>query len=163
MLRIARKGSVRIIGPNCMGLYCPESGLSFRADLPNSPGATGMISQSGGMAIRTIFHGTEKGVGFSKVVSYGNESDLQSWEILDYLAQDKKTRLILVYIEGTQDGRALARSLKEASQKKPSSCSRGGFLRREIVQQAPTPDPWPAVTPYGRPCCGRPRPTWPWT
>jgi len=127
VLRIARKGGIRIIGPNCMGLYCPESGLNFRADLPNSPGAAGMISQSGGMAIRTIFQGTEKGVGFSKVVSYGNEADLQSWEILDYLAQDEKTGLILVYIEGTQDGRALARSLKEASRRKPVLVLKGGL------------------------------------
>jgi acyl-CoA synthetase (NDP forming) len=127
VLRIARKGGIRIIGPNCMGLYCPESGLNFRADLPNNPGTTGMISQSGGMAIRTIFHGTEKGVGFSKVVSYGNESDLQGWEILDYLAQDEKTQLIVAYIEGTQDGRALARSLKEASRKKPVLVLKGGL------------------------------------
>ncbi len=127
IIRIARKGGIRIIGPNCMGIYCPESGLNFRADLPNSPGAAGMISQSGGMAIRTIFHGTEKGVGFSKVVSYGNESDLQSWEILDYLAGDDKTRLILIYIEGTRDGRALARSLKEASRRKPVLVLKGGL------------------------------------
>jgi len=127
VLRIARRGNVRIIGPNCMGIYCPESGLNFRVDLPNSPGGAGMISQSGGMAMRAIFHGTEKGVGFSKVVSYGNESDLQSWEILDYLAEDEKTRLILVYIEGTQDGRALARSLKKASQAKPVLVLKGGL------------------------------------
>ncbi len=126
-LRIAGKGGIRLIGPNCMGLYCPESGLNFRADLPNNPGATGMISQSGGMAIRTIFHGTEKGMGFSKVVSYGNESDLQSWEILDYLARDEKTRLILAYIEGTRDGRALARSLREASRRKPVLVLKGGL------------------------------------
>ncbi len=127
VLRIAREGDLRIIGPNCMGLYSPESGLNFRADLPYNPGAAGMISQSGGMAIRTIFHGTEKGVGFSKVVSYGNESDLQSWEILDYLAEDEKTRLILVYIEGTKDGRALARSLREAAAKKPVLVLKGGL------------------------------------
>lgn len=127
VLGIAQRGNIRIIGPNCMGLYSPESGLNFRADLPYSPGAAGMISQSGGMAIRTIFHGTEKGVGFSKVVSYGNESDLQSWEILDYLAQDPETRLVLVYIEGTKDGRALARSLREASSKKPVLVLKGGL------------------------------------
>jgi acyl-CoA synthetase (NDP forming) len=127
ILRIARTGSMRIIGPNCMGLYCPETGLNFRADLPDSPGLAGMIAQSGGMAIRTIFHGTEKGVGFSKVVSYGNEVDLQSWEILDYLAEDEGTHLILVYIEGTRDGRALARSLKEASRRKPVLVLKGGL------------------------------------
>jgi len=127
ILEIARRGNIRVIGPNCMGLYCPETGLNFRADLPNNPGVAGMISQSGGMAIRTIFQGTEKGVGFSKVVSYGNEVDLQSWEILDYLAQDEATRLILVYIEGTRDGRALLRSLKEASGRKPVLLIKGGL------------------------------------
>jgi acyl-CoA synthetase (NDP forming) len=127
IVRIARRGNLRIVGPNCMGLYCPESGLNFRADLPNNPGVAAMISQSGGMAIRVIFQGTEKGVGFSKVVSYGNESDLQSWEILDYLAEDEKTRLILIYIEGTRDGRALARSLREASRRKPVLVLKGGL------------------------------------
>jgi acyl-CoA synthetase (NDP forming) len=127
IVRIARKSGLRIIGPNCMGLYCPETGLNFRADLPNSPGMAGMLSQSGGMAIRTIFQGTEKGIGFSKVVSYGNESDLQGWEILDYLAHDDATGLILVYIEGTRDGPALVRALKEASRRKPVLVLKGGL------------------------------------
>jgi acyl-CoA synthetase (NDP forming) len=126
---IAHSGNIRILGPNCMGLYCPETGLNFRADLPYAPGSIAMVSQSGGMAIRTIFHGVEKGLGFSKVVSYGNEVDLQSWELLDYLAWDDATRLILVYIEGTRNGRALFHSLKAATRQKPVIVLKGGLCQ----------------------------------
>ena len=124
---IAKKGNIRVIGPNCMGLYCPETGLSFRADLPYAPGSAAMVSQSGGMAIRTIFQGVEKGLGFSKVVSYGNEVDLQSGELIEYLGRDEATGLILVYIEGTRDGQALLRALKEATSKKPVIVLKGGL------------------------------------
>ena len=124
---IARKAGIRILGPNCMGPYCPDTGLSFRPDLPCAPGRAAMISQSGGMAIRTIFQGAERGLGFSKVVSYGNEVDLQSWELVDYLAEDERTRIILVYIEGTRDGRSLLRSLKTATSRKPVIVLKGGL------------------------------------
>lgn len=129
LARIAREGGVRLIGPNCMGLYCPETGLNFRADLPRAPGWTAMVSQSGGMAIRTIFQGVEKGLGFSKVVSYGNEVDLQSWEFLDFFADDERARLILAYIEGTQDGRSLLRALKKAASRKPVLVLKGGLCK----------------------------------
>jgi len=129
LARIAREAGVRLIGPNCMGLYCPETGLNFRADLPRAPGWTAMVSQSGGMAIRTIFQGVEKGLGFSKVVSYGNEVDLQSWELLEFLADDEPTRLILAYIEGTRDGRSLLRSIKKASSRKPVLVLKGGLCK----------------------------------
>ena len=124
---IARRSSLRIIGPNCMGIYCPETGLNFRPDLPCAPGPVAMVSQSGGMAIRTIFQGVEKGLGFSKVVSYGNEVDVQSWELIDYLGWDEATRIILVYIEGTRDGRSLLRALKEAGRRKPVVVLKGGL------------------------------------
>ncbi len=124
---IAQHSSLRIIGPNCMGLYCPETGLSFRPDLPCAPGPVAMVSQSGGMAIRTIFQGVEKGLGFSKVISYGNEVDIQSWELIDYLACDEATKIILVYIEGTRSGRSLFRSLKTAAQRKPVIVLKGGL------------------------------------
>lgn len=129
LAKIARAYGVRLIGPNCMGLYCPETGLNFRADLPRAPGWTAMVSQSGGMAIRTIFQGVEKGLGFSKVVSYGNEVDVQSWELLDFLADDDKTRLILAYIEGTWDGRSLLRSIRKASSRKPVLVLKGGLCK----------------------------------
>jgi len=132
IMQLAQQNAIRVIGPNCMGIYCPETGLNFRADLPYAPGSVAMVSQSGGMAIRTIFHGVEKGLGFSKVVSYGNEVDLQSWEFIDYLAKDKATRLILLYIEGTRNGQSLFHALKRAAKEKPVVVLKGGLCHEGI-------------------------------
>ncbi|MCX8176244.1 MAG: CoA-binding protein, partial [Candidatus Bathyarchaeota archaeon] len=71
ILKIAKSYGVRIIGPNCMGVYCPESGLFFSHDLPSEEGSVGFVSQSGGQAISFVFRGILRGFRFSKVVSYG--------------------------------------------------------------------------------------------
>lgn len=125
--RIAGKSSIRLIGPNCMGLYCPDSGLSFRSDLPVIKGGKiGMISQSGGVAQTPVFTGGEKGIGFSKSISYGNEIDLGAAEWLVYLGEDPATEVIFLYIEGTRDGTALLHSLKAVAGKKPVLVVKGG-------------------------------------
>ena len=113
LVKIARKSHLRIIGPNCMGIYCPSSGLSFRLDMPKRSGTVGMISQSGGMAISTLLSATERNIFFSKVISYGNEADLGAPELLEYLSADDNTSIIMVYIEGTKNGRELFSALKK--------------------------------------------------
>jgi len=68
----AAEGRVRIIGPNCMGVYCPSSFLRFAYHQPPEPGEVGFISQSGGQAVNFIYAGVVRGFRFSKVISYGN-------------------------------------------------------------------------------------------
>lgn len=122
---MAKEHGIRIIGPNCMGVYCPASGLSFARDLPNQPGfprtsgAVGFISQSGGNAIYFVRRVTNKGIYCSKVVSYGNAVDVNECDLLEYLANDADTKIIAAYIEGVQDGRRFFRLLRETSQSKP--------------------------------------------
>nr|MDO8082192.1 CoA-binding protein [Candidatus Freyarchaeota archaeon] len=116
----------RIIGPNCMGIYCPESKLSFRPDISMDPGPVGFISQSGGHAIHFAIVGKTIGLRYSKVFSYGNACDLDSSDFLGYLAEDEKTKVIGMYIEGIKNGERLICALKKATEKKPVIVWKGG-------------------------------------
>ena len=115
----AKKGGIRIIGPNCLGIYCPAGGLTFSPDLSPVSGTVGMISQSGGNAAHCIQEGNGRGVFFSKVISMGNGADLNESDYLEYLASDRETEIITAYIEGVREGPRFFRALKAACAKKP--------------------------------------------
>ena len=119
LVSIARSGGIRIIGPNCMGIYYPRAGISYCADFPREPGTVGFISQSGSYSILVTRGAAARGVRFSKVVSYGNASDINEIDLLEYLAYDPETEVIAAYVEGTRDGRRLRKVLAEAAAKKP--------------------------------------------
>lgn len=119
LVSIARSGGVRIIGPNCVGIYCPGSGVSYCSDFPKEPGKVSFIAQSGGYTYLLVRMAAPRGVRFSKLVSYGNASDINEIELLDYLAHDPETEIISAYIEGTRDGPQLLRVLTEAAARKP--------------------------------------------
>jgi len=126
LLEIARRGNIRILGPNCMGIYCPESRVSFDSTFPRENGKVAFISQSGGVALYVCREATSRGVSFSKVVSYGNASDINETELLQYLAQDDATKVIAAYIEGIKGGRKFLQALREASAVKPVIVLKGG-------------------------------------
>ncbi|MEM3466824.1 MAG: CoA-binding protein [Candidatus Jordarchaeales archaeon] len=134
IVRIAGDGGVRIIGPNCLGIYHPEHGLAFRPDLPRDPGPVGFVSQSGGHAINFALIGKVTGLRFSTVVSFGNGCDVDAAEVLDYLTDDPKTKVISVYVEGVRDGRRFFSSLKRAAARKPVVVWKGG--RTEVGSRA---------------------------
>ena len=119
LVSIAGSGGVRIIGPNCMGIYCPRSGISYCHDFPKEPGTVGYITQSGSYSFLVVRGAAARGVRFSKVVSYGNASDINEIDLLDYLASDPETEVIAAYIEGTRDGQRLRKALTEAAARKP--------------------------------------------
>ena len=119
MLEIARQSGIRIIGPNCMGLYCPRTGLSFGLDLPRRSGPVGLFAQSGVNSVICIREATARGVYFSKVVSYGNAGDLNESDFLKYFAGDLETKVITAYIEGVREGSRFATALREAAKAKP--------------------------------------------
>ena len=122
----ARKGGIRIIGPNCMGVYCPEGGLSWADEFPVESGSIGFFSQSGQIAYQVIRKSEPRKIRFSKVVSYGNASDLQAHEFLNYMAQDDEIKVIGAYIEGLKKGREFFEAAKKASGKKPLVILKGG-------------------------------------
>jgi acyl-CoA synthetase (NDP forming) len=119
LVAAARKGGVRLIGPNCMGLFVPSEGITYSPAFPMEPGNVGFISQSGSYSLIIIRGAGARGIRFSKVVSYGNASDIDECDLLEYLASDTETKIIGAYIEGTRDGKRLHRVLAEASAKKP--------------------------------------------
>jgi len=119
MVAAARAGNLRLVGPNCMGVYCPESGLAFFPSMPTTSGTLAFVSQSGSMGAFVSLMATLRGMNISKVISIGNECDLSSTDFIDYLANDERTSIITAYLEGTRDGRALLQALKSASRKKP--------------------------------------------
>jgi acyl-CoA synthetase (NDP forming) len=126
LVETARKGGIRIVGPNCMGLYCPEGGISWNGELPDRMGSVGLFSQSGQLANMVILAGTTKKVSFSKVVSFGNACDLKAHDFLNYLANDPKTKIIAAYLEGVTCGREFFEAAKKITRKKPLVVWKGG-------------------------------------
>lgn len=126
LLNTARKHNVRIIGPNCLGIYCPEARMSFSKLFPRESGPVAFISQSGGNSNYLIRQAGLRGVRFSKVVSIGNACDLNESDFLEYLADDPKTEFIMMYIEGIKNGRRFFQALKYAAERKVVVLLKGG-------------------------------------
>jgi len=126
ILKTARKHGIRLIGPNCMGLYYPQEGISFRDGLPKESGSAGLASQSGNVAGEIVQTATARGVYFSKAISYGNAIDFNESDYLDYFAQDPETKIILMYIEGVKDGKRFFKTLRQVASTKPVIILKGG-------------------------------------
>ena len=120
IVRISQ-GRIRILGPNCFGIYCPESGLTILPghNFSDETGPVGFLSQSGGLC--ADFGQMAKGLGirFSKMVSYGNGCDVDECDLLEYFFADEKTRIIAGYLEGVKDGSRLMKILGTNKGKKP--------------------------------------------
>ena len=125
---IARRG-IRVLGPNCFGIYCPKSGLTMLPgpDLSREPGSVALLSQSGGLSVDFGYTGKWRGIRFSKVVSFGNGCDLRETEMLRYLCHDPETKVICMYVEGVSDGRDFLAALKETAREKPVLVIKGGL------------------------------------
>ncbi len=129
MLRIALQGGIRIVGPNCMGLYNPRVNLNTiltEANLSGDPGSIAFIAQSGNVSENFISRGYELGLLYSKVVSIGNQSDLTIEDFLEYFAADPETKVIGCYIEGIKRGREFLQLAKQISPRKPIIVWKGG-------------------------------------
>jgi acyl-CoA synthetase (NDP forming) len=127
--QIARN-EVSLIGPNCMGICCPKSGLAFAPGVLTKEGAVGVISQSGTFAEQFLSIGELRNVKFSKVISYGNAIDLDCPDFLEYLAHDSETEVIALYVEGTKNGKRLKASMSEAAKLKPVLALKGGVTEQ---------------------------------
>lgn len=118
---------IRTIGPNCLGLYCPASGLTFSEEFPMEPGNVFLISQSGANAGGIIRNLASRGVRFSKAVSFGNGADLKAHDFFDYAANDPQTEVVISYLEGVGNGRELFEALKRCAAVKPTIILKGGL------------------------------------
>ncbi len=119
LVRVARSGGMRLIGPNGMGLYSPKTGLSFFPQVSRDTGPVGIISHSGSLTNILGMIAEQKGIRFSKVISSGNECDLTAADFLTYLGNDPDTGLIGAYIEGIKKAPYFLAALRQAALKKP--------------------------------------------
>ncbi len=132
LIDLAQKTGMRIVGPNCFGIYCPAGGLTLLpgVDFSRESGSAGFISQSGGGACDIVNMGQGRGVRFSVLVSYGNGSDVDVVDLLRYFEQDENTRVVGAYLEGVKDGASFFKALKACAAKKPVVIHKGGLTEQ---------------------------------
>ena len=120
MLDAARPHLLRIVGPNCVGVMVPRIGLnaSFSHVAPK-PGRLAFLSQSGAVIVGVLDWASERGIGFSHVVSLGNMADVDIGDMIDYLARDQDTRGILLYVEAVTHARKFMSAARAASRSLP--------------------------------------------
>ncbi len=127
MVEVARRGGMRIVGPNCLGHLDTYSNVRTVGFMPGvKRGSIALISQSGNSSQSVTEYGGQMGLGFSKFVSSGNEADLHFEDYLEYLADDDKTKVILGYIEGFREGRRFFELAREITRKKPIVIMKAG-------------------------------------
>lgn len=126
LVEAARRGGVRVLGPNCLGLYSPRGGVTFPVGAPRELGCVGVISQSGGLGTDIIKRGQWRGVRFSGLVTIGNSADITPIDLLRFYFADPATRVIGMYIEDIKDGRAFFDLLRSGEATKPVVILRGG-------------------------------------
>jgi len=120
VLDIAHRYSIRIIGPNCLGVIRPNGHLNATfGDGVVKDGSLALLSQSGAVCTAILDWAKSQDIGFSTVVSMGGAADIDFGEVLDYLATDSKTTGILMYVEGIRDARRFLSGLKAAARLKP--------------------------------------------
>jgi len=126
MVEVARSGGIRVVGPNCMGIWSAAGQLSLC--FPHAPkaGPIAFISQSGTFGVAMAQVASDKGYGLTKFISIGNQADLEVSDYLEYLAADKDTRVIVLYIEGLKDGRRFFDVARQVIKKKPIVVYKGG-------------------------------------
>ncbi len=127
--RAAHKYGMRLIGPNCLGIMMPGVALnaSFSAHMPGQ-GSLALISQSGAIAAGMVDWAAQRGVGFSEIVSIGDQLDVDIADLLDYFALDGKTHAILLYIEAIKDARKFMSAARAAARIKPVVVVKSGRM-----------------------------------
>jgi len=129
LIEIIKKYKIRILGPNCIGVYNPYSGVDTifnpksRLGRPEK-GSIGFVSQSGATMSIILDWMSLKGYKISKAISYGNATDIDESDLIEYLSKDKETKVICLYVEGLKDGRKFLRIVKKI--KKPIIVLKGG-------------------------------------
>ena len=133
LVEVAKQHGIRLVGPNCIGILCPETGVdtmflpyekeirgkTFKSLPRPKPGSISLITQSGAFGVACLDYMAGEKLGLAKFVSYGNRVDVDEAELIDYLASDYKTRVILVYIESLGRGKEFMEAAKRAVLSKP--------------------------------------------
>ncbi len=131
LVGIVRRYGMRMIGPNCIGVYSPSTGVNATFFDPSrqgfpGPGPVAFLSQSGALGAAVLDWAEMRGVGVSRFVSLGNKADVDEADLLAYLVRDGETRSVAMYIEGVEDGARFRRALEEATVVKPVVALKAG-------------------------------------
>ena len=135
MLDAARQYTLRILGPNCIGMLVPHLGLNASFAHANAaPGPIAFVSQSGALVTAMLDWANSRQIGFSHFVSLGEHADVDFGDMLDFLASDVNTRAILLYIESIEAPRKFMSAARAAARNKPVIVVKAG--RSEQGQKA---------------------------
>ena len=126
LLDAIRGRGTRLIGPNSMGLFSAGARLTFARGSQFGTGSLAFVSQSGGLCYDVLLKGQARGLNFGKILSVGNNADLDWADYVRYFSQDDDTSAIALYLESVGDGAALYRELRAATQRKPVFVLKGG-------------------------------------
>ena len=126
-LDAARPYTLRLVGPNCIGVLNPPLGLnaSFAA-AQAPPGRLAFLTQSGALLSSVLDWARPRGIGFSHLISLGDMADVDFGDLLDYLATDPETQALLLYIEGIHQARKFMSAARAAARLKPVLVVKGG-------------------------------------
>lgn len=128
-LEIAKKHSMRILGPNCLGIMIPRIGLNATFGTTNVPaGKIAFISQSDSLGMAVLDWAHTKNIGFSTFLSLGDSLDINFDEVIDYLAGDPYTSSILLYMERISNPRKFISAARSASRNKPLIVIKGAQI-----------------------------------
>lgn len=117
---ISRRTGMRFLGPNCIGFMNTAISLNTTViSIDNSPGALGLISQSGTYISQALPYLLRKEIRYSKAISIGNEASMTIVEALEYLGADEQTKAIACYFEGLKDGRRFIEAAQRVTPDKP--------------------------------------------
>ncbi|MEN6556588.1 MAG: CoA-binding protein, partial [Thermoguttaceae bacterium] len=126
-----RAAGISLIGPNCLGVINtdPEVRMNgaFGKKMP-AEGNLAFVSQSGALCASVLDYAEQRGIGFSKFISFGNKADVNEVDLLEYLATDDKTAVITMYLEDITDGPRFIKKVREISwnTRKPILCLKSG-------------------------------------
>jgi acyl-CoA synthetase (NDP forming) len=131
MIKVSSTSGTRIIGPNCVGVIIPRTGLNTalttesKSKFP-SDGSIGFISQSGALGLLAMDEFSDAGIGFSSFISLGNEIDVDETDMVTTLGRDEKTKCIAVYLEKIAEVDNFLKECKKTSEKKGIVVLKGG-------------------------------------
>ena len=135
VLAEARAAGIRVVGPNCLGVMNPVSGLNATFAAGMAPaGSVGFVSQSGALLTAVLDWSVQEGVGFSAVASLGSMLDVGWGDVIYYLGDDPRTKSILIYMETIGDARAFLSAAREVALTKPIIVIKPG--RSELAARA---------------------------
>jgi len=120
VMAIAKRGGIRVVGPNCMGMWSAAAELTaFMFPLPITEGPLALVSQGGNVGGALVIDATSRGVGFQQYVSCGAAADIRIEDYVEYFAADEKVKVIMVYIEGLSDGKRFVEKVGRITPEKP--------------------------------------------